>query len=97
MGKFYLISIFIIVSLTIQAETFECVYIEGDASYFDGEIWEYLDFGTLLEKGAKIKVEDLSTVQFKSSANSLFFSRRGEYFLGQNYAGKGQDTALAKN
>jgi tetratricopeptide (TPR) repeat protein len=94
--KKVIITVVIVFSvLFLWGETYECVYIEGDASYLEGDSWEYLDFGTLLERGTKIRVEDRSIVQFESNVNSLFFSRQGEYILESSIPEK-QGNALSK-
>ncbi len=75
-----LISVFLI-SLSLWSETFECVYLEGDAEYQKNGSWFAMDFGTRLDGRTRIRLTGNSSVQLDSPQNSLFYSREGEYTL----------------
>ncbi len=71
----------VLFSLSLWSETFECVYLEGEADYLKNGRWFSLDFGTLIDSQTKIRLAAHSSVQLDSPGNSLFFSQEGEYIL----------------
>ncbi|MBN2627911.1 MAG: hypothetical protein JXA95_14685 [Spirochaetales bacterium] len=70
-----------VLSFPLWAETYECVYLEGQAEYLKNSSWFSMDFGTLLESQTRIRLSEGASVQFDSTQTSLFFSRKGEYTL----------------